>query len=525
MLGDGHPEHLLQRPHVLDGAALAGGAACVDGGGVQQPRGQPPERPGGILDGQRAVGGEALDLLGDGGLHPAAQGDDGLVDRPAGEVRREPLDAPVDQLAGPLDLCGGGRRHVLAHGGQVDEPHPGQLAHRRLDVPVEREVHDHEIGAGGPGVQRRRHGRDVEHGRAGAPAGDDEVGVRDGADEVGDLRGAVPLGEVGSAPGGRPHGDVVHAAGAEGRERHPDHGHVDALLTAAGSGVATFGLPGSAGVTAATAAQTVVVPYNDVAAVREVFATRGEEVAAVITEAAPANMGVVPPDPGFNAFLREVTRQHGALLVVDEVLTGFRVGAAGWWGLEEEAAGATVGAPAWAPDLVTFGKVVGGGMPLAAVAGRADIMDRLSPTGPVYQAGTLSGNPLATAAGLATLRLADAEVYRRVDEVAGVVADAVGAALTREGVPHRVQRAGSLFSVFFGEAAAAAPVRSYDQVTAQDAYRYPPFFHAMLDAGVALPPSVFEAWFLSAAHDDAAVERVLTALPAAARAAASARPE
>lgn len=164
-------------------------------------------------------------------------------------------------------------------------------------------------------------------------------------------------------------------------------------------------------------------------------------------------------------------------------------------------------------------------MPLAAVAGRADIMDRLSPTGPVYQAGTLSGNPLATAAGLATLRLADAEVYRRVDEVAGVVADAVGAALTREGVPHRVQRAGSLFSVFFGEAAAAAPVRSYDQVTAQDAYRYPPFFHAMLDAGVALPPSVFEAWFLSAAHDDAAVERVLTALPAAARAAASARPE
>lgn len=303
------------------------------------------------------------------------------------------------------------------------------------------------------------------------------------------------------------------------------HGHVDALLTAAGSGVATFGLPGSAGVTAATTAQTLVVPYNDVAAVREVFAARGGEIAAVITEAAPANMGVVPPDAGFNSFLRDVTREHGALLVLDEVLTGFRVGAAGWWGREQEAAGRSAGSPAWAPDLFTFGKVVGGGMPLAAVGGRAELMDRLSPTGPVYQAGTLSGNPLATAAGLATLRLADADVYRRVDAAADVVAEAVGAALTAQGVPHRVQRAGSLFSVFFGEAAAAAPLRNYAEVTAQDVYRYPPFFHAMLEAGVALPPSVFEAWFLSSAHDDAALERVLGALPAAARAAAAARPQ
>ena len=300
------------------------------------------------------------------------------------------------------------------------------------------------------------------------------------------------------------------------------HGHVDALLAEAGSGVATFGMPGSAGVTAATTAQTIVLPYNDAAALTEVFAARGHEIAAVITEAAPANMGVVPPDTGFNGLLRQMTEAHGALLILDEVLTGFRVHPSGWWGLEQAAEGGT---RAWEPDLVTFGKVVGGGMPLAAVGGRAELMDLLSPLGPVYQAGTLSGNPLATAAGLATLRLADDAVYARVDEAAGVVAEAVGAALSAEGVPHRVQHAGSLFSVFFGEAAAAAPVRDYAQVQAQDAFRFPPFFHAMLEAGVALPPSVFEAWFLSAAHDDDAVNRVLDALPAAARAAAAARPE
>ncbi|WP_454085333.1 glutamate-1-semialdehyde 2,1-aminomutase [Georgenia sp. Marseille-Q6866] len=300
------------------------------------------------------------------------------------------------------------------------------------------------------------------------------------------------------------------------------HGHVDALLAAAGSGVATFAMPGSAGVTAATTAQTIVLPYNDAVALTELFATRGHEIAAVITEAAPANMGVVPPEPGFNGLLRQLTAAHGTLLILDEVLTGFRVHPSGWWGLEQAGDGGT---RAWEPDLVTFGKVVGGGMPLAAVGGRAELMDLLSPLGPVYQAGTLSGNPLATAAGLATLRLADDTVYARVDEAAGVVADAVGAALSAEGVPHRVQRAGSLFSVFFGEAAAAAPVRNYAQVQAQDAFRFPPFFHAMLEAGVALPPSVFEAWFLSAAHDDDAVNRVLDALPAAARAAAAARPE
>lgn len=290
------------------------------------------------------------------------------------------------------------------------------------------------------------------------------------------------------------------------------HGHSDALLASAGSGVATAGLPGSAGVTRAAASDTVVLPYNDTAALVEVFATRGDEIACVITEAAPANMGVVPPAPGFNAAIRRLTSAHGALMICDEVLTGFRVGPAGWWGLEG----------GWTPDLVTFGKVVGGGMPLAALAGPAALMDLLAPLGPVYQAGTLSGNPLATAAGIATLRLADDAVYARVDAASLHLRRAVGDALDAAGVAHRIQAAGSLFSVFFGEDAAAAGVPDYAAAQRQEAFRYRAFFHAMLDAGVALPPSVFEAWFLSAAHDEDALDLVVAALPAAARAAASA---
>ena len=290
------------------------------------------------------------------------------------------------------------------------------------------------------------------------------------------------------------------------------HGHSDGLLAEAGSGLATMAMPGSAGVTAATAAQTLVVPYNDPDAIRAVFAEHGERIAAVITEAAAANMGVVTPLPGFNAFLAQITREHGALLIVDEVLTGFRVGAGGWLGLEDD------NGAHWAPDLVTFGKVVGGGMPLAALGGRADIMDYLAPLGPVYQAGTLSGNPVAVAAGLATLQNADAAVYERLTVVADTISAAVSEALSAEGVAHSVQHAGTLFSFAFSE---NAPT-NYEQVTAQDSHRYPPFFHAMLDAGVSLPPSVFEAWFVSAAHDDAAVGRVLDALPAAAKAAARA---
>jgi glutamate-1-semialdehyde 2,1-aminomutase len=292
------------------------------------------------------------------------------------------------------------------------------------------------------------------------------------------------------------------------------HGHSDGLLAAAGSGLATLSLPGSAGVTEAVASQTLVVPYNDEAALEAVFAEHGGRIAAVITEAAPANMGVVPPEPGFNAFIVDVAHRHGALVITDEVLTGFRVGPAGYWGLSRQ------GGVDEQPDIFTFGKVVGGGMPLAALGGRAEIMDLLAPLGPVYQAGTLSGNPVAVAAGLTTLRLADAAVYDRLDAVADVVADATSEALSSARVEHVVQRAGNLFSFVF----APERARDYTAVQAQDMWRYPAFFHSMLDQGVSLPPSVFEAWFVTAAHDDAAVSRILDALPAAARAAAAARP-
>ena len=295
------------------------------------------------------------------------------------------------------------------------------------------------------------------------------------------------------------------------------HGHSDALLAEAGSGLATLALPGSAGVTAATAAQTIVLPYNDIDAVRALFSVQGEKIAAVIVEAASANMGVVPPERGFNRELAAIAHEHGALVIFDEVLTGFRVGPAGWWGLE--AARVVPDGAGWMPDLFAFGKVIGGGLPLAALGGRADIMDYLAPLGPVYQAGTLSGNPVAVAAGISTLRAADASVYARLDAVADQLSVAVSSALSAEGVEHSVQRAGNLFSFAFS----ATKPRNYDQVRAQQAFRYPPFFQAMLHAGVSLPPSVFEAWFVTAAHDETAVSRVLEALPAAARAASRSR--
>jgi glutamate-1-semialdehyde 2,1-aminomutase len=254
----------------------------------------------------------------------------------------------------------------------------------------------------------------------------------------------------------------------------------------------------------------MVLPYNDLDAVRAAFETHGDDIAAVIVEAAAANMGVVAPLPGFNAALAEIAHAHGALLIVDEVLTGFRVHPGGWWG-HDPAGPLDV-------DLITYGKVIGGGMPLAALGGRAEVMDFLAPLGPVYQAGTLSGNPVAVAAGIATLRLADPAVYDRLDQVADVLARETSAALSAEGVVHTVQRAGNLFSFAFTD---TAP-RTYDDVRAQETWRYPAFFHAMLDAGVNLPPSVFEAWFVTAAHDDATVSRVVEALPGAARAAAAA---
>ncbi len=293
------------------------------------------------------------------------------------------------------------------------------------------------------------------------------------------------------------------------------HGHSDGLLAAAGSGLATFALPGSAGVPEAVAAQTLVVPYNDIDALEAAFAAHPGRIAAVITEAAAANMGVVAPASGFSAALQALVRREGALLISDEVLTGFRAAAGGYAQVLREAGEPVI------PDLVTFGKVIGGGMPVAAVAGRADVMDLLAPTGPVYQAGTLSGNPVAVAAGLATLRLADDDVYRRLASAADTVATAVGEALTEAGVPHVVQRAGTLFSVFFGPEVVGG-VPDYATAQRQDAAAYARFFHAMLEAGVSLPPSAFEAWFLTAAHDEAALGEVIAALPAAARAAASA---
>ena len=270
------------------------------------------------------------------------------------------------------------------------------------------------------------------------------------------------------------------------------HGHSDGLLARAGSGLATLGLPGSAGVSAATAGQTLVVPYNDVAAASQAFEHHAERLAAVIVEPVAANMGVVPPEPGFLGGLRELCDRHGTLLVFDEVITGFRVGRGG--------AQALYGIR---PDLTLLGKIIGGGLPVGALGGRVEIMDLLAPEGPVYQAGTLSGHPLAMAAGAATLQLLDQSLYDRLEWLTAQLATGLAEALPSTSV----SRVGSLLTVFFR---ALAP-RNMAEASESDTGRFAAFFRRLLEAGVLLPPSQFEAWFVSASHSDADIEATVEA--------------
>ncbi len=272
------------------------------------------------------------------------------------------------------------------------------------------------------------------------------------------------------------------------------HGHVDSLLVKAGSGVATLGLPDTAGVPKAFADTTVALPFNSVAAVEQAFQEYKERIAAVIVEPVVGNMGCVPPAPGFLQALRDLTTRHGALLVLDEVMTGFRVaygGAQALYGIR--------------PDLTTLGKVIGGGLPIGAYGGRADIMSKVAPAGPIYQAGTLSGNPLAVASGLAMLRhlKAHPEIYAQLERRAARLVADVPAGLT-------VNRVGSMFTVFFCE----GPVTDFESAKRSDTARFGQFFRHMLERGIYLAPSQFEAAFVSAAHTDEDIERTAAAAKA-----------
>ncbi|MGA8204882.1 MAG: glutamate-1-semialdehyde 2,1-aminomutase [Woeseiaceae bacterium] len=276
------------------------------------------------------------------------------------------------------------------------------------------------------------------------------------------------------------------------------HGHSDSLLIKAGSGALTLGVPSSPGVPAALAEHTITLTYNDVDGVREAFGRHGDEIACVIVEPIAGNMNMVPPVPGFLEALREACTAAGALLILDEVMTGFRVargGAQALFGIR--------------PDLTTLGKIVGGGMPAAAFGGRADIMASIAPDGPVYQAGTLSGNPLAMAAGLATLEGLDTPgFYETLGERTRQLAEGLAAAAERAGIPLATEHAGGMFGFVF---TADGPIRRYAQVAGADVERFRRFFHRMLDAGIYLAPSAFEAGFVSSAHGEAELEQTLAA--------------
>jgi len=276
------------------------------------------------------------------------------------------------------------------------------------------------------------------------------------------------------------------------------HGHSDGLLARAGSGIATLGIPDTPGVTEAATADTIVLPFNDEAAVTETFRKMGGDIAGVIVEPVAANMGVVPPAPGYLEALRALCDRHGAALIFDEVITGFRLGAGG--------AQARTGVRA---DLTCLGKVIGGGLPIGAFGGRADLMDQVAPVGSVYQAGTLSGNPLAVAAGLAVLdAIEDAPPYVRLEAIASALCEALTSGARAASVPLTINRAGSLFSAFFTE----EPVTDYESARRQSAGAYARFFHGMLDRGINLAPGAFEAWFVSAAHTDADVKTTESAI-------------
>ena len=277
------------------------------------------------------------------------------------------------------------------------------------------------------------------------------------------------------------------------------HGHSDSLLAkGAGSGLATLGIPSSPGVTDGSAKDTLTAPFNDLEVVQAIFAERGDEVAVVAVEPVAANMGVVPPAPGFLEGLRELCTEHGALLLFDEVITGFRIA----YGGAQSVYGVT-------PDLSALGKVMGGGFPCAAFGGPATLMERLAPTGPVYQAGTLSGNPVAVAAGIAALDLArTSDPYPGLEATADVLTDGIEAAFAAIEIPVTINRAGSMFSVFF----AGGPIRNFSDASAADHERYARLFHHLLDAGVYLPPSGYELWTLSTTHGPEETERILGAV-------------